>query len=146
MGRKMLLEDQFDSLIIRIRQMKSSGRDNEIKSLLDELENNLHFCGISAVEERLQEGVSDIIFTLLTCKITIWMLTGDNAETAKLVSISIKLINDNMFIKNFCEKKTLIQSLIISVKIIKLTYLFHKRLSIFIVLLIKMNFSMRTET
>ena len=146
MRRKMLLEDQFDSLIIRIRQMKSSGRDNEIKSLLDELENNLHFCGISAVEERLQEGVSDIIFTLLTCKITIWMLTGDNAETAKLVSISIKLINDNMFIKNFCEKKTLIQSLIISVKIIKLTYLFHKRLSIFIVLLIKMNFSMRTET
>lgn len=74
------------------------------------------------------------------------MLTGDNAETSKLVSISIKLINDNMFIKNFCEKKTLIQSLIISVKIIKLTYLFHKRLSIFIVLLIKMNFSMRTET
>ena len=55
MGRKMLLEDQFDSLIMRIRQMKSSGRDNEIKSLLDELENNLHFCGISAVEERLKK-------------------------------------------------------------------------------------------
>ena len=146
MGRKMLLEDQFDSLIMRIRQMKSSGRDNEIKSLLDELENNLHFCGISAVEDRLQEGVSDTIFTLLICKIRIWMLTGDNAKTAKFVSISIKLINENMFIKNFCEKKTLIQSLIISVKIIKLTYLFHKRLSIFIVLLIKMNVSMRTET
>ena len=62
------------------------------------MEKNLKFMGLTAIEDKLQDGVPEAIFTLLTCNIRIWVLTGDKQDTAEEIAKTCKLITDNMFI------------------------------------------------
>ena len=64
---------------------------------------NLWF--LSSIEDRLQDGVPETIYTLLTCNIKIWILTGDKQETAEEIAKQCKLINYNMFLVNFCKEE-----------------------------------------
>jgi phospholipid-transporting ATPase len=53
-----------------------------IDAAASDIESNLHFIGVSGIEDRLQVGVPKAVSTLLRANIKIWILTGDRAETA----------------------------------------------------------------
>ena len=57
-------------------------RQEKIDSVAQLIESDLCFIGATGVEDRLQDGVSQSIDTLMKANIKIWMLTGDRFETA----------------------------------------------------------------
>ena len=73
--------------------LKSHSKKIEIFS---EIEKDLIFCGCSAIEDKLQEGVPETIKVLMDCGIRIWVLTGDKKETAIQISKQCNLLGDNM--------------------------------------------------
>ena len=56
------------------------------------IEKDLQILGITAIEDRLQEGVPDTIYDLLRAGIKVWVLTGDKVETAINIGFSSKLL------------------------------------------------------
>ena len=69
-----------------------NGELNDIESLEDELEQNLELLGATAIEDRLQDGVSECIELIKSAGIKIWMLTGDKEETAINIAIACNLL------------------------------------------------------
>lgn len=64
---------------------------------LDEtMECNLEYLGITAIEDKLQDGVGNTISTLMKAGIKIWVLTGDKQETAIEIGKNCKLIQSEM--------------------------------------------------
>lgn len=58
------------------------------------IEAKLNLLGATAIEDKLQEGVSDAIEKLRRAGIKLWMLTGDKRETAINIGYACKLIKD----------------------------------------------------
>ena len=56
---------------------------------MDEIEAGLHFLGITAVEDKLQEEVPESIQILRDARIKVWVITGDKQETAINIGIAI---------------------------------------------------------
>ena len=98
MAKKVLKEDDVKSYIKKVKDIKKENNKNILNKMYDLIEKNLKFCGTSAIEDKLQEGVPETICTLLACNIRIWVLTGDKVDTAIEISKSCNLINDNMFL------------------------------------------------
>lgn len=51
--------------------------------------------GATAIEDKLQEGVPEIIEDFRRAGIKVWMLTGDKKETAENIGISCRMIDRN---------------------------------------------------
>ena len=47
------------------------------------MENNLVLVGSTAIEDRLQDNVSEVITFMKNVGIKVWVLTGDKKETAE---------------------------------------------------------------
>ena len=62
--------------------------------LIDELERQLYIIGATAVLDRLQDDVPEVIRDMIRANIKVWMLTGDKMETAENIAKSCKLIQD----------------------------------------------------
>ncbi|KAI5955292.1 DNF3 [Candida jiufengensis] len=58
------------------------------------IEKNLELIGATAIEDKLQDGVSETIVKLRRAGIKLWMLTGDKRETAINIGYSCRLIKD----------------------------------------------------
>ncbi|EGW35453.1 uncharacterized protein SPAPADRAFT_132524 [Spathaspora passalidarum NRRL Y-27907] len=58
------------------------------------IETGLELIGATAIEDKLQEGVSEAIVKLRRAGIKLWMLTGDKRETAINIGYSCQLIKD----------------------------------------------------
>ena len=63
-------------------------RERELERVGEMIEKNLRLLGATAIEDKLQKGVPETIFTLLQAGIKVWMLTGDKQETAINIGIS----------------------------------------------------------
>jgi phospholipid-transporting ATPase len=72
--------------------------------------------GATAIEDKLQKGVPETIFTLLRAGIKVWMLTGDKQETAINVGIACSLLNDSMelIVLNETTREATIQALAVA--------------------------------
>jgi len=70
-------------------------KDADIARVAAEMETELTFVGVTAVEDRLQEGVPEAIATLKDAGIRVWVLTGDKIETAVDIARSSRLFNDD---------------------------------------------------
>ena len=79
----------------RYRQAANALDDREIAiaEVASELERNLLVAGLTAVEDKLQEGVPHTIATLRCAGIKIWLLTGDKQATALSTAQAASLIN-----------------------------------------------------
>lgn len=77
--------------IEQLEKLKN-GDLNDIEVLEDKLEQDLELLGATAIEDRLQDGVSDCIELLKNAGIKIWMLTGDKEETAINIAIACNLL------------------------------------------------------
>ena len=70
------------------------GRDEAVAALAGELEGGLTLVGVTAIEDKLQDGVPDAIATLLAAGIKVWVITGDKKETAANIAVSCRLLTD----------------------------------------------------
>ncbi|KAK9728789.1 drs2 neo1 protein [Basidiobolus ranarum] len=69
-------------------------RQTRIEEAAELIEKNLSLTGITAIEDKLQEGVPETIEKLQMADIRLWMLTGDKLETAINIGHSCRLIRD----------------------------------------------------
>ncbi|CAH6720416.1 probable phospholipid-transporting ATPase Dnf3p [[Candida] jaroonii] len=69
-------------------------RSSQIETVGESIENNFELLGATAIEDKLQDGVSDAIEKLRRAGIKMWMLTGDKRETAINIGYSCRLIKD----------------------------------------------------
>ncbi|CAF2564070.1 unnamed protein product [Rotaria sp. Silwood2] len=74
-------------------------REEQIDELYEEIEKNMKLLGMTAIEDKLQDGVPQCIERLTEAGIKIWMLTGDKIETAENIGFSCRLLTDDMIIK-----------------------------------------------
>jgi len=70
-------------------------RSQALDDAAELIEKDLELLGATAIEDKLQEGVPDTIFTLQQAGIKVWVLTGDRQETAINIGYSCKLLNEN---------------------------------------------------
>ena len=74
-------------------KMLLEGRSEELAKCGAAIEQGLQLMGISAVEDRLQEGVPEAIAKLKQAGIRLWVLTGDKTETAVDIAYSCNLFS-----------------------------------------------------
>ena len=63
-------------------------REATIRKVVDQLEADMEFLGITGVEDKLQEDVCQTLEAVRNAGINVWMLTGDKMETATCIAIS----------------------------------------------------------
>lgn len=73
-----------------------NGRQDELDKAAELIERNLFLLGATAIEDKLQDGVPEAIYTLQQAGIKIWVLTGDRQETAINIGLSCRLISESM--------------------------------------------------
>lgn len=87
--------------------------DERTEQLFSQFEQNLTLIGATSVEDRLQENVPEVISDLHEAGIKVWMLTGDQFNTAENIARSCKLIKPDFEIyklrtptqvADFCSK------------------------------------------
>mmetsp|Transcript_1728 Transcript_1728/g.1644 ORF Transcript_1728/g.1644 Transcript_1728/m.1644 type:complete len:90 (-) Transcript_1728:980-1249(-) len=59
-----------------------------MRKVVEELEANMEFLGVTGVEDKLQDGVALTIDRFRDAGMQIWMLTGDKIETACCIAVS----------------------------------------------------------
>ncbi|XP_006652191.1 phospholipid-transporting ATPase 2-like isoform X1 [Oryza brachyantha] len=67
-------------------------REFKIAQVCNSLEQDLHILGVTAIEDRLQDGVPETIKLLKSAGINVWMLTGDKQNTAIQIGLLCNLI------------------------------------------------------
>lgn len=95
MGQRMVTSRQFEAFFGQFEAIKSSADPNKetlLGELFNELEKDLDYVGVSAIEDLLQVGVPETIATLMEADIRMWVLTGDKQETAIEIAKSCRLI------------------------------------------------------
>ncbi|CAH0553187.1 unnamed protein product [Brassicogethes aeneus] len=71
-------------------------RDERLDAIYEEIETDMVLIGVTAIEDKLQDGVPQTIANLILANIKIWVLTGDKQETAINIGYSCQLLNDEM--------------------------------------------------
>ena len=69
-------------------------RTSKVEAIGEKIEHDFELIGATAIEDKLQEGVSEAIVKLRRAGIKMWMLTGDKRETAINIGYSCRLIKD----------------------------------------------------
>jgi len=67
-------------------------REEKIDKLYEEIERNMKLIGMTAIEDKLQDGVPQCIESLTQAGIKIWMLTGDKTGNKKKVLFLIVFV------------------------------------------------------
>jgi len=82
-----------------------NGRIEALDKASEIIERDLFLLGATAIEDKLQDGVPDTIYTLQQAGIKIWVLTGDRQETAINIGLSCRLISESMSLvrQTFCS-------------------------------------------
>uniref|UniRef100_A0AAV2MNX7 Phospholipid-transporting ATPase n=1 Tax=Knipowitschia caucasica TaxID=637954 RepID=A0AAV2MNX7_KNICA len=71
-------------------------REQRLDELYEEIEKDLMLLGATAIEDKLQDGVSHTIEQLAKADIKVWVLTGDKQETAENIGYSCNLLREEM--------------------------------------------------
>jgi len=85
---------KYNTSRVDLRQLerKKRGEPNTIDDLIEDLEQQFSLLGCTAIEDRLQYGVSECVEELMAAGINIWMLTGDGQDTAVNSGLAAKVI------------------------------------------------------
>jgi phospholipid-translocating ATPase len=98
LAEKELAWDEYRNWAARFAEASAAIQDREDKmeELADEIERGLTLIGGTAIEDRLQDGVSDAIELLGKAGVKLWVLTGDKVETAINIGYSCNLLDSGM--------------------------------------------------
>lgn len=91
--QRCLSEEEYQAWKARYHEAQISlvDRQERVDAVSEELEQSLELVGASAIEDRLQDGVSETVDRLRKAGIKIWMLTGDKRETAINIAHSARI-------------------------------------------------------
>lgn len=83
LAERRLSKEFFDSWLLRQREAALSldGREDKLGVIYDEIECDMQLVGVTAIEDKLQDGVPQTIANLQMAGIKIWVLTGDKQGT-----------------------------------------------------------------
>lgn len=73
--------------------LKLQGRDEAIEAVNEEIEVGMTITGSTAIEDRLQDCVADVIRFVKQAGIKVWVLTGDKVGTAINIGHSAGLLD-----------------------------------------------------
>ena len=87
---KTMDEVEFESFKRKFEKASQAldKREQKIKQVYDEVEDNLELIGAIGIEDKLQENVKETLVALGDAGIKVWVLTGDKKETAINISQS----------------------------------------------------------
>ena len=74
--------------------MNLENNEKKQQSLESEIEMGFELLGVTALEDKLQEGVPEILQDIKDAGISVWMLTGDKVETATCIAISAGIMSN----------------------------------------------------
>ncbi|MEQ2236052.1 hypothetical protein ILYODFUR_008486, partial [Ilyodon furcidens] len=104
------LWEQWSKTLALSAAMATCEHDTLLEKLYDEMERDLLLLGVTAIEDRLQEGVSETIALLQDAGIKVWVLTGDKKETAVNIGYSCKLLDPDGRLLEWQELRQILQS------------------------------------
>ncbi|XP_010633428.1 phospholipid-transporting ATPase IK, partial [Fukomys damarensis] len=78
--------------------MQLRDRKQALHRVYSDMEQGLQLLGVTAIEDKLQDGVPDTISSLKKGNIKVWVLTGDKQETAVNIGFACQLLTDDMLI------------------------------------------------
>ncbi|XP_058724364.1 phospholipid-transporting ATPase 2-like isoform X1 [Vicia villosa] len=90
-----LKKDEYQDWSLMFKEASSALVDREwrIAEVCQRVEHDLEILGVTAIEDRLQDGVPETIETLRKAGINFWMLTGDKQNTAIQIALSCNFIS-----------------------------------------------------
>ena len=95
MAERILTQEEYQEWNMQhvMAQNALEDRENLLSNSFENIEANMSLLGATGVEDQLQEDVPSTITLLREAGIVMWMLTGDNQETAINVAHSCNLLN-----------------------------------------------------
>jgi phospholipid-translocating ATPase len=126
-----VVDEQFFSRWRKKQQeaaLASKNREDKLEAIYEEIECDMRLVGVTAIEDKLQDGVPETIANLQTAGIKVWVLTGDKQETAINIGYSCQLLTDDMvdiFIVDGSSKLEVEQQLRKFKESIKIVNTFH---------------------
>ena len=81
---------------LKIAELDLANKEQKVKEVYEEIEQNFDLLGVTIVEDKLQDKVPETIRDLRYAGIKIWMLTGDKMDTAENIALSCNLISHNI--------------------------------------------------
>ncbi len=70
-------------------------KKNELELKINDIENKMLLMGATALEDKLQDDVRGCLNDYIEADIKVWMLTGDQLDTAESIGYSCRLFNDD---------------------------------------------------
>ncbi|XP_055363620.1 probable phospholipid-transporting ATPase IM [Betta splendens] len=101
--------EQWRKALAQSVAMVTCDREALLEKLYDEMERELQFVGVTAIEDRLQDGVPETVSLLQQAGIKIWVLTGDKKETAVNIGYSCKLLDPDTKLLEWQELRQILQ-------------------------------------
>ncbi|KAL9879573.1 ATPase phospholipid transporting 8B isoform 10-T11 [Glossina fuscipes fuscipes] len=98
LAERILTLEFYESWCGRHFEVSTSldNREEKLNALYEEVESELALIGVTAIEDKLQDGVPQTIANLQMAGIKIWVLTGDKQETAINIGYSCQLLTDDL--------------------------------------------------
>ncbi|XP_073099261.1 phospholipid-transporting ATPase 2 isoform X3 [Elaeis guineensis] len=95
LGWRELKDDEYEEWSHMFKEASTALFDREWKlaEVCQRLEHDLEILGVTAIEDRLQDGVPETIETLRKAGINFWMLTGDKQNTAIQIALLCNFIS-----------------------------------------------------
>ena len=91
-ARKQLTPSQFAEFNQKYRDNELAGKPLANERLLELLETDMEYLGVTGMRDQLQENVALAVEQIRQAKVKFWLLTGDKLETAVNVCLSIGLL------------------------------------------------------
>lgn len=80
----------------RLSKLEINDREEKVAAVDEKIEVGLELIGSTAIEDKLQEEVEQVIQHVKDAKVKLWVLTGDKIETAINIGFSCRLLDNEM--------------------------------------------------
>lgn len=97
---KMIPEDlysEWESEYNKLQDivLSDKSRKGELEKMIENIETKMTLMGATALEDKLQDDVKGVLNDFIEADINVWMLTGDQLDTAESIGYSCRLFNDD---------------------------------------------------
>jgi len=109
LGIRVLSENDCTEWLHKYEKAAGSlvDRDSAMTALAVSIEKDIHIVGCTAIEDKLQDGVPEVISNIGKAGIKLWVLTGDKRETAIEIGYSTKVLDPAMNVTDVSDGPTL---------------------------------------